>query len=255
MIEYGPVTPFARPAAPALLVLTLLTLAACTDDDDGPEAGAGPSSTAPVLQPGSPGDPNTTVTGTPDLPENDPSEADVDFMQHMIVHHAQAVEMVDLVEDELTDPQVTAIAERIRDSQKPEIGAMANWLERNDEQIPAEAAVATAEPSDGPGGSDSSHTSDTDHTDHTGQSETNHSSMPGMASPEQLQELGQAQGVQADMQFLTLMIAHHKGALDMAVEQRTNGRDILAGEMADDVYAVQASEIVDMETMLERLHG
>ena len=92
------------------------------------------SPTAPVIQPGRPGEPNTSLTGTAAAPR--PSAAldpdDVRFMQDMIVHHAQAVAMVDLAEGHLTDKQVKALASRIAAEQEPEMAYMATWLRDHD---------------------------------------------------------------------------------------------------------------------------
>src|SRR5690349_4327801 len=70
----------------------------------------------------------------------EPLEADVRFMQDMIVHHAQAIVMVSLVRDRLADTQVKSLAARIADEQRPEIDAMAKWLEDRDQTVPPQAA-------------------------------------------------------------------------------------------------------------------
>ncbi|MGO1165758.1 MAG: DUF305 domain-containing protein, partial [Janibacter sp.] len=108
-----------RTASAALAALAL-TLGACTGAEDEPTSTA-TSPDAPVLQPGEPGEPNTSLSGTSAVasPSASHSSADVDFLQDMIAHHAQAIVMGDLVEDELTDPKVTAIAARISAEQKP----------------------------------------------------------------------------------------------------------------------------------------
>lgn len=243
-------TSSARLALPALLAVTLLGVSACAADEADQAEGAAADLEAPLLQPGRPGEGNATLTSAPERVRAQPAAGDVEFMQHMVVHHAQAVEMVDLAEDELTDPQVLAIAERIRDAQKPEIAGMAQWLEGEGAAVPAEAAVAGEEVGGGGRGP-------RDHGDHQGghdaHSGAGQQDMPGMASPEQLVALGEATGPEADVLFLELMIVHHEGAMDMSVEQRTHGRDELVGEVADDVYAVQAAEIDDLEEMLQRL--
>jgi hypothetical protein len=114
----------------------------------GGEAGSGLGATAaatspdaPVIQPGAPGEPNTTLTGAAVAPRpSGPLDTDdVRFMQDMIVHHAQAIAMVDLAREHLTDTQVRALAERIADEQGPEISSMASWLRQRGQDVPPQA--------------------------------------------------------------------------------------------------------------------
>jgi uncharacterized protein (DUF305 family) len=205
-------------------------LAGCSGDDGTPVPGA-TSPTAPVLQPGKPGEPNASLTGTDAIATRtgSPDRADTQFMQDMIVHHAQAIVMVDLVVDRLTDPKVKGLAERMRDEQRPEIDGMARWLKDKGQSVPVQATNVQA-----PG---SGH----------------HSSMPGMATPAQLEELKQATGVQADRLFLQRMITHHEGALTMAATQQRDGKDEYVGDLSTEVYATQSVQIGAMKEMLARL--
>jgi uncharacterized protein (DUF305 family) len=79
--------------------------------------------------------------------------------------------------------------------------------------------------------------------------------MAGMASPEQLQALGQARGREADVMFLELMTAHHEGALTMVEEHAGEGIDVRAMEMGAEMHVEQTSEINRMAELLERLGG
>lgn len=205
-------------------------LAGCSGDDGTPVPGA-TSPTAPVLQPGKPGEPNASLTGTDAIATRtgSPDRADTQFMQDMIVHHAQAIVMVDLVVDRLTDPKVKGLAQRIRDEQRPEIDGMARWLKDKGQSVPVQATNVEA-----PG---SGH----------------HSSMPGMATAAQLEELKQASGVQADRLFLQRMITHHEGALTMAATQQRDGKDEYVGDLSTEVYATQSVQIGAMKEMLARL--
>src|SRR4051812_17931423 len=110
-----------RPAA-ALVLGAALAVSGCSSESDTP-ASTATSPTAPVLQPGSPGEPNASLSGSAALPKpkGEVLEADVRFMQDMIVHHAQAIVMVSLVQERLADTQVKALAARISDEQRPEI--------------------------------------------------------------------------------------------------------------------------------------
>ena len=203
------------------VALAPLLVSACSGGDQAPQVAA-TSPTAPVLQPGSPGQPN--ATGAPDVD-------DVRFMQDMIVHHAQAVVMVSLARAHLTDPEVTALASRIEDEQRPEMGGMARWLEAKGRPVPAQAT----NPLFGAG------------ADH------GHHRMPGMASQAQLDELARARGVAADRMWLRLMTSHHEGALQMVLEQHRTGTDETVTQVGDEIHVTQLAQIGHMRRMLSRL--
>lgn len=219
-------------ATAGLAVALALILTGCSQDSDAPTVTA-TSPTAPVLQPGSPGEPNTSLSGSAALPPPRAKvlEADVRFMQDMIVHHAQAIVMVSLVQDRLADTQVKALAARISDEQRPEIDAMAKWLRANDERVPPQAA----NPEYGAGANH-------DHAD-----------MPGMASPAQLTQLAGASGRSADTLWLQLMIAHHQGAVAMVVQQHRDGTDEVVTQLGDEIHVTQSVQIGYMREMLDRL--
>ena len=212
---------------PALLWVT----AACQSSDSAADANptGAPPPTAPVLQPGRPGEPNVSMTAspaTPATPALDPDDAR--FMQEMIIHHAQALRIVAVVANLLTDRQAKAIANRIEAAQRPEIDAMARWLTAHQQKVPLEATYPLVP-------------------------DAGHGAMPGMASPGQLEALARTRGLAADRMFLTLMITHHEGALVMALEQRKNGTDERATELSDDISVTQNAEIQHMRQMLTRL--
>jgi uncharacterized protein (DUF305 family) len=190
------------------------------------------SPTAPVLQPGRPGEPNTSLTGSAALPSRtgSPEAADVRFMQDMIVHHAQAIVMVSLVQDRLADAQVKSLAARIADEQRPEIDAMARWLEAKGERVPPQAT----NPELGSGSHD-------------------HAGMPGMATQAQLRQLKEAKGAAADKLWLDLMTAHHQGALQMVVQQHRDGTDDVVTQLGDEIHVTQSVQIGYMRDMLDRL--
>ena len=221
----------AVPAAGALAAL-VLAASACSGQTPQQPVVSATSPTAPVLQPGRPGEPNTSLTGTAALPPRptSPAAADVRFMQDMIVHHAQAIVMVSLVEDHLADTQVRALAARIADEQRPEIDAMARWLEAKGEKVPPQAGNPEL-------GSGSQH----------------HRGMPGMATQDQLRQLRDARGAAADRLWLTLMTAHHEGALRMVVEQHRDGADDVVTALGDEIHVTQSVQIGYMRDMLDRL--
>jgi uncharacterized protein (DUF305 family) len=170
------------------------------------------------------------MTGGPATPATPPVDPDdTRLMQDMISHHAQALRMVAVAANLLTDPQVKAIAGRIEAVQRPEIDAMARWLTARGQKLPLEAAHPLMTPA------------------------ANHRAMPGMASTQELEALARTRGVAADRMFLTLMITHHQGALMMALEQRKTGTDDRATELSDDISVTQTAEIRHMRQMLTRL--
>jgi uncharacterized protein (DUF305 family) len=184
------------------------------------------------MQPGRPGQPNTSLSGSAALPAatGSPQRADVRFMQDMVVHHAQAIVMVSLVRKHLTDSRVRALAERIADEQRPEIDAMAKWLRAKGESVPPQATK----------------------TDF-GSATHHHTGMPGMATQGQLQELAAARGADADRLWLKLMTAHHEGALAMVVQQHRDGSDDVVTQLGDEIHVTQSVQIGYMREMLDRL--
>ena len=223
-----------RPTAVVSLSLALaLALAGCTGDEaPQPVPGTpGPTSSDPVIQPGLPGQPNATLSGSDAArarPTPTVAEGDVTFYQDMIVHHAQAIVMVETAMPRLTDTQVKSLASRIADEQQPEILAMTTWLQERRQEVPPQATNPRL-------------------GDHE------HAGMPGMATPEQLTQLAQASGVAADRLFLTLMTKHHEGALAMVGEHGKVAGEETVSEMADEINVTQLKQIQQMQTMLARL--
>lgn len=189
-----------------------------------------PAPTVPVLQPGTPGQPNATITGSAAAPTATVSILPTDerFLSEMIVHHAQAIVMVDAVKGSLEDAEVAAIASRIGDEQRPEIDAMAGFLESHGAQVPPEATNPNL----------------TDHGAH---------SMPGMATEAEIAQLATATGREADRLFLTLMIRHHQGALAMVDEHSDNSMAELVEETVNEISVTQGKQIMQMQGMLDRL--
>jgi uncharacterized protein (DUF305 family) len=189
-----------------------------------------------VVQPGAPGK-RTKVLSSKTRAKLPPvSTADVQFMQGMIVHHAQAVEMVALIEARTENKDVRSLGARISHSQADEIAFMKRWL------------VARGQPV-----SDTSHDMHKMHGDHKNMS---HDLMPGMLSAEQMEALRKAKGEEFDRLFLTGMIQHHDGALTMVKELHDTagaGQDAELFNFATDVDSGQRAEIRIMQTMLEKL--
>lgn len=250
--------PFAAPRvalAPVLLVLGL-AMSGCTAEDPAASAMATVTPDGPVLQPGRPGEANTTHTGPITVPAPQHNDADARFMAEMIIHHSQAIEMVERSREGLQDEQVRSLAARIEAAQGPELQAMATWLVQHDRPVPQEAVDAgvdvarmggqVARAVDGGAG-----TAGSGHAGHG----SDHADMPGMASPAELEDLAAARGREADLLFLDLMTRHHEGALEMAEAHGAEGIDIRAVEMSTDVHVEQSVEIDRMAEIRERFAG
>jgi uncharacterized protein (DUF305 family) len=153
--------------------------------------------------------------------------ADVEFMQGMIFHHAQAIEMSALVPGRTKLVPLQMLAERITVSQRDEIRLIRHWLlDHREEAPPAESA---------------------EHHGHQ---------MPGMLSAEQITELTEATGSKFERLFLEGMIRHHEGALTMVANlfaTQGAGQDVDIFRFASDVEADQRAEISRMRLLLKRM--
>ncbi|WP_292983115.1 MULTISPECIES: DUF305 domain-containing protein [unclassified Oceanicaulis] len=197
---------------------------------------------APIVQPGAPGEDVRAISAEEavEIAANRFSVDDVRFMQDMIVHHYQAVEMAELVSDRTSTEEIVAVAGRINASQADEIAFMQNWLNERGQHAPDPASA--------------------DHSmDHEGGHEGHHgahATMQGMATPEQMAELAASNGGDFDALFLELMIAHHEGAVDMVdalLRQRGSAYDPVLYDFVNDVRSEQAAEIRRMNTVLSSL--
>jgi uncharacterized protein (DUF305 family) len=162
-----------------------------------------------------------------------PAAADVAFMKGMIHHHAQAVEMVALMDGRTTTPILRALGERIDVSQRDEIGMMRQWLLEHGQEAP-------------------------DPLPHIGMEMGDHAMpmMPGMLTVAQMAELAAAKGAEFDRLFLTGMIQHHQGALTMVQELfATSGaaQNTAIFRFASDVDADQRAEIARMRALLRQV--
>jgi len=186
-----------------------------------------------VVQPGAPGKPSRTLPPSTRATLPPRSQADVEFMQGMIMHHAQAVEMTALIAVHSENKELRLLAARISSSQSDEIKFMRRWLAARGEPVSMAAA--------GLPGMDMSHES--------------MPVMPGMLTPEQMEELRKARGAEFDRLFLTGMIQHHGGALTMVkdlFDTAGAGQDAELFNFATDVDSGQRAEIRIMQTMLEK---
>ena len=183
---------------------------------------------APIVKPGAPGEQSQALTADEaiDIAVSSYSPDDVRFMQDMIPHHQQAVQMAALVADRTNRPELADAAGRINLSQRDEIEFMEKWLH--------ERAQAVPDPTDHAGM----------HTDHR---------MAGMATPQQMEKLAAAEGTNFDRLFLKLMITHHEGAVKMVEELLSmpgSAYDPVLFEFTTDVTNDQTAEIERMHALL-----
>ena len=187
----------------------------------------------PIVQPGAPGDAarNLTAEEAIEIANTSHSPDDTLFMQDMIPHHHQAVEMAALVADRTNRQELLDVAGRIDASQLDEIEFMQQWLSDRGEDVPEPTAH------------------DAMHTSHD---------MAGMASPDQMAALARADGTAFDALFLELMIAHHEGAVKMVeelVERPGSAYDPVLFEFTNDVTNDQSTEVERMNALLASLSG
>ena len=186
-----------------------------------------------VVQPGAPGRPSRTLPPSTRATLPPRSQADVEFMQGMIMHHSQAVEMTGLIASHTENKDLRLLGARISSSQSDEIKFMQRWLAARGERV----SMATP----GMPGMD--------------MSREPVALMPGMLTPEQVETLRKAKGVKFDHLFLTGMIQHHNGALTMVkdlFDTAGAGQDADLFNFATDADNTQRAEIRIMQTMLER---
>jgi uncharacterized protein (DUF305 family) len=190
---------------------------------------AAPPAHVPLVQPGAPGqssqvvDPHSGALAPPR-----PSAADIAFMQGMIHHHAQALDMTELLKTRTSSDAMRKLALRIEVSQSDEIKMMQQWLTAHGQEAPSQ------------------------HAHHMAGSPM----MPGMLTPDEMDRLAAAKGTEFDRLFLEGMIKHHAGALTMVKELfatpgAAQDSDIFA--FASDVDADQRMEINRMSAMLEEI--
>lgn len=211
--------PTARSLSLAILVLALAFLGVTASGS----APAPLASSPAVIVPGRPGEPARTLPADKvQIPAADTHSAtDVWFVRMMIPHHTQAIEMASLAAGRAHNPQIAAIAERIKAAQLPEILQMRAWLKQHglDESV--------------------------------GEKGHDHTTMPGMQPPSAMKALAGAEGANFDRMFVEMMSAHHQGAIDMAgLRLRSSGGDIMVERMANAIGFEQEVEIARLRDIL-----
>jgi uncharacterized protein (DUF305 family) len=158
------------------------------------------------------------------------NDADVTFAQSMIPHHEQAVQMAKVAKMHASTSEVKNLADKIEAAQGPEIATMKGWLK--------DWGKDETSGDDSMGGMD--HGSD----------DSGMNDMPGMMSDGDMGALDKATGAKFDRMFLTMMIEHHEGAIEMAKTEQSKGKNADAKALAKQIEAAQTTEIADMKELL-----
>lgn len=205
----------------AALLAGALVLAACADDDND-AAGHGSMMN------------DTGSSASSSAEQAEFNDADVAFAREMIPHHRQAIAMAQLAEGRAADPRVLDLATRIQAAQDPEIETMTGWLQDWDAD----------------GGHMNGGMGSMDH----GDGGMDHGE-GGMMSPDDMHALMSATGPEFDRLFLSGMIVHHQGAVEMAADLSANGRNAEALALAEAIRDSQNAEIAEMQQLLTELGG
>jgi uncharacterized protein (DUF305 family) len=199
----------------------------------------------PIIQPGAPGQASKIISPESiHVPAPQPTQADTEFMQGMIMHHSQAVEMTALMPARTHNKALLAFGKRISISQTDEMKFMKQWLADRGKRVPTEHDQM--EHMKGMAGMD--------HSKMDGMDMGSMPMMPGMLTPAQMKALAAAKGANFDRLFLTGMIQHHTGALIMVKDLFNTpaaGQDGQLFDFATDVDNTQTAEIKIMQGMLK----
>jgi uncharacterized protein (DUF305 family) len=205
-----------RAALTATAVTAALVLAACGNDSDSASSGHQ-------------GDSSASSSASADATTAAHNAQDVSFAQGMIPHHQQALEMAKLAADRASSAEVKDLAARIEKAQDPEIQTMSGWLKSWGKDVT---------------------TSDSSMESMPGMEHSAHSDMPGMMDSKDMAKLEKASGADFDTMFLTMMIEHHKGAIEMATTEKDKGKYGPATSMSDGIITAQTAEITEMNKLL-----
>jgi uncharacterized protein (DUF305 family) len=167
---------------------------------------------------------SVAMTDAPSSGEVSLNKADIEFAQGMIAHHEQAIEMAEIARDPSTgaSPEVVDLATRIQAAQDPEVELMTGWLTAAGESI----AMDTSDGHD-------------------------MSSMDGMMTADQMDELAATTGAEFDQMWLEMMIAHHQGAISQSETVKSAGSNADVLLLADQIITAQQAEITEMQALLQ----
>jgi uncharacterized protein (DUF305 family) len=154
------------------------------------------------------------------------NSADVSFASDMIPHHSQALAMADMAISTASNPQVKALAVKIKAAQEPEIVTMTSWLKAWNQPVPSGSMSGMS----GMGG--------------TGM---------GMMSDADMAALGKATGKAFDTMWVTMMIAHHEGAVSMSKTELASGQYAQAKTLAQSIISSQTAQIQQLKALEKQL--
>ena len=206
-------------------VAAALTVAGCGDDVS--DTSASPTVSSSTATSGSmPGMDHggSSTSPAPSATRTDFNDADVMFLQMMYPHHAQAVDMAKLVPGRSQNQRLITLAQNIETAQGPEMTQMAGLLTSFGKPAPS--------------------------VDMSGHDMPGMGGMPGMMSAEQMTNLTGLSGAGFDREWLTMMIDHHSGAVDMSNTELRDGTNPDAKKLAEAIIANQQAEITEMRGML-----
>ncbi|MDI9894357.1 DUF305 domain-containing protein [Rhodococcus sp. IEGM 1381] len=198
-------------AALATATVSAFLVVGCSSDSSSDSATAGSSSSSA----------SSSASANASAEFND---ADVMFAQMMYPHHEQAVEMAAMAEGRTDNPDILTLASAIEAAQQPEMDRMTAWLAEWGQPAPS--------------------------SDMGEMSGMDHSSGMGMMSQQDMDALTALSGAEFDRQWLTMMIAHHTGAIEMANVEIADGSNADAQEMARTIVATQQQEVDTMRALL-----
>ncbi|QDQ98702.1 DUF305 domain-containing protein [Tomitella fengzijianii] len=228
--------------AVSAVAVSALVLAGCGSGDADSDAAATP--TASVGATAAEGDGNE---GT-DAAQAQFNDDDVAFVEGMYPHHAQAIEMTDMVDGRTDNADLIALAQQIDAAQGPEMDTMTTMFEQWG--LPAPTADGGHDMGDMGGGHDMGDGADSSDSADNGQDQGGHE-MTGMMTDEQMDQLMAASGPEFDRMWLEMMIQHHEGAVEMSQEVLGSGTNPQVQKMAQAIIDGQEAEIGQMQEMLQ----
>ncbi|WP_235686533.1 DUF305 domain-containing protein [Tomitella gaofuii] len=236
-----------KPAlAVSAVAVSALILAGCSSGDSGSDAAATPTASASADAEG-----DNSADGD-DAAQAQFNEADVAFLNGMYPHHAQAIEMTDMVQGRTDNPELIALAQQIDAAQGPEMEQMTTLLAQWGQPAPsADGGVDTGSGDDMGSGHDMGDMNGGDGADDAADGAQGGHEMTGMMTDEQMDQLMAASGPEFDRMWLEMMIQHHEGAVEMSQEVLGSGTNPQVQTMAQAIIDGQEAEIGRMQDMLQ----
>ncbi|GAA4823479.1 DUF305 domain-containing protein [Tomitella cavernea] len=230
--------------AVSAVAVSALVLAGCSSGDSGTDAATPTSSVSATAD----GDRNDSA----DAAQAQFNEADIAFLDGMYPHHAQAIEMTEMVDGRTDNPELIALAEQIDAAQGPEMEQMTTLLAQWGQPAPSADGGEDMVSGDGMGsGHEMGDMNGGDGSDDAADGAQGGHEMTGMMTDEQMDQLMAASGPEFDRMWLEMMIQHHEGAVEMSQEVLGSGTNPQVQKMAQAIIDGQEAEIGRMQDMLQ----